>query len=309
MSGSVVAGSDGDAVPGVVPVDGMSGLGPRARVLGVVLLVWAFLAVYGLNVIEDIRNLTHSSVAASSSASSHQTAGFVAQIVLGMVGLALGVAALLVTCTGPRGLLTRVGQVTIGWRRPGQVWAGLVSLGWVWIVEIVPALTITFAGHHWLHLPAPVYTWAPAPGWIDVGRSLYAGITEELLVVTMPLTYFWCTVPQARRRRWMSMLVCTVLIAARISYHLYYGWEVSAMLLWAISMPLIFWRYRQAWALIVGHIVYDIVTFGTLEYAHIETICEGLAAAGAVLVVVAGPILRRRGPAPWQLETTHRTDA
>jgi hypothetical protein len=71
-----------------------------------------------------------------------------------------------------------------------------------------------------------------------VWTSVHAGVSEELLVLMLPL----CVMELFRVRHWWVVYV--VAVALRVSYHIDYGWGVLALLPWAIATVWLFRRYR-----------------------------------------------------------------
>ena len=139
----------------------------------------------------------------------------------------------------------------------------------------------------------------PAPAAVvvlEVVQAIEAGVVEELVVVALLVT----ALEQARTKVWV---IYAVGIALRLSYHVYYGWGVIVLVLWAAAAIWLFRRTRRITPLIVAHMVYD--TFGAFvhEVPHPPVAVGGLiglAIYGVVIVVIVRAIqiaLRGRTPA------------
>lgn len=87
----------------------------------------------------------------------------------------------------------------------------------------------------------------------DWGRSITAGISEELILIAGPMML-------ARHYRWKLLPVATGLIAIRVGMHMYYGWfQPLQAILWVSAVLAIFAAVRSIWPLITGHIAFDVV--------------------------------------------------
>lgn len=89
----------------------------------------------------------------------------------------------------------------------------------------------------------------------DGTTSLLAGFQEEILVLAFPIVLLRITGVRWRR-------IGAYCVAARVSFHIYYGWTAAFLALWAITMVYLFAHYRGLLGLIVGHSLYD--TLGTV---------------------------------------------
>jgi len=120
----------------------------------------------------------------------------------------------------------------------------------------------------------------------DIPESLAAGITEEILLFALPIALL-------RIRRWSTAKILAVVVLARVGIHLYYGWGVLLVLPWMIGAYLLYQVTRSIWPAIIGHAIYDLVTFANNRFptnALPNQIRYLLAAAGAAgLLLVALP--------------------
>lgn len=73
-----------------------------------------------------------------------------------------------------------------------------------------------------------------------------AGFAEEIFLVIIPMI----VLRSAGQRWWVIGLV---LVAARLSFHVYYGWPSLGLLTWAAGALLFFYFTRCGLALILGH--------------------------------------------------------
>ncbi|MBT0568609.1 hypothetical protein [Williamsia sp. CHRR-6] len=140
---------------------------------------------------------------------------------------------------------------------------------------------------HGAGLPAPE-TRSGTPVSASMILAVHAGIGEELIVVAglaMAVGLF------TRR----AVIALPILIAARLAYHLYYGWSVVALVLWAAVSAYIIWRWRS-WTILAGfialHIAWDALIHWDL-WANGDAI-NYLFGVPAVAVIVACFVVDRR---------------
>jgi hypothetical protein len=115
----------------------------------------------------------------------------------------------------------------------------------------------------------------PPPTWINVGDSIAAGVGEEVVVVAAGVAVLAAT----SARRWWTVPAIVILVAVRVSYHLYYGWGVLWLVPWAITAAILAWYVRSWWVIAVFaivHTAYDLTVW--------------LADAEATFAVVGGVI-------------------
>lgn len=98
---------------------------------------------------------------------------------------------------------------------------------------------------------------------IGVGlvTSLGSGVSEEVFVVAVPIAVFDAFVRwRPLRAPWgPTAVVVTVLAAARLSYHVYYGWTALVLAPWAVLSVLVYLRTRAILPLMACHVAYDAV--------------------------------------------------
>jgi membrane protease YdiL (CAAX protease family) len=99
-------------------------------------------------------------------------------------------------------------------------------------------------------LPSPVPLSRSALTVAQVAFSLTAGIVEEVVV----LGYL---VRRLEQRGFNVIAVVAIDVAVRISYHLYYGWNVIPIALWALVSVLIYLRVRRLLPFILCHVAWD----------------------------------------------------
>jgi Type II CAAX prenyl endopeptidase Rce1-like len=123
---------------------------------------------------------------------------------------------------------------------------------------IVFWIPMTFGGHlvGWLHLqgfylnPTPVYLPHGALATVQVFEGFTAGIVEEIIV----LGYL---VRRLEQRGFSPLAVIAIDVAVRVSYHLYYGWNVIPIACWALVTVLAYRRVRRLLPFILLHSVWD----------------------------------------------------
>lgn len=136
-------------------------------------------------------------------------------------------------------------------RGGADAWSAFMFVAAMWVGTILSLF---------LHLPKSTAN-DGNPVWLQITRSVFAGIGEEPIVVAAPIVAFrWLT---AGRRVSRPALVAFFagLVVIRMFYHLYYGWGAIALLTWAIVVPIVYWRVGRLWPLIAVHIAFDICSF------------------------------------------------
>jgi Type II CAAX prenyl endopeptidase Rce1-like len=116
-------------------------------------------------------------------------------------------------------------------------WAALLVAGL--LSTVLGGSQYPFAHGNWDALPALVL-------------ALGAGPTEELALLVLPVALL----RQAREPVWRIALV---LVAVRLSFHVYYGVGVLGLTVWAVAILVLYLRTGRALPLIVAHTVYDVV--------------------------------------------------
>lgn len=161
------------------------------------------------------------------------------------IGLALILAGLLLTFIAkksikPLGLTLPVGR---------KQWINEFRLGLI----TIPIIMVSF------QLGAEIFGEASYPG-ADAGGGatfipllvsmLMAGPTEEILLVAVPVV-----VLRAANQSWTRIfLVC---LTMRLIFHIYYGWNSITLLIWAITVLVLFTRHHRILGIIVSHSAFD----------------------------------------------------
>jgi Type II CAAX prenyl endopeptidase Rce1-like len=145
---------------------------------------------------------------------------------------------------------------------------GSLNLGWsglrIDLALVLPIFIVVFwfpegLGAHvvsWLHLhgfylyPAPPSMTRSALTFAQLAQSVTAGVLEEVVV----LAYL---VRRLEQRGFGAAAVVAIDVAVRISYHLYYGWNVIPIALWALVSVLAYRRVRRLLPFILCHIAWD----------------------------------------------------
>lgn len=204
----------------------------------------AFLCGYGVYVVLALSLLLHPASDSDAVDPGTQIALEFWQLVLAFaVGLAVA------SRLGPSGVkdwLIGAREARAGRAALGAAWL-LVALGCGWVIVAVFGLTTSNAGLRdgW-------------PRYDLLAAAVMAGIGEELLVLALP--YLVLSRIRMRDGRPIPSLAATsVLIALRMSYHLYYGWAALSLLPWAITSVVVYAGLQRVWPLIVTHAAYDAV--------------------------------------------------
>ncbi|OBC06981.1 MULTISPECIES: hypothetical protein [Gordonia] len=251
-------------------------------------LVVAYLLAFGLGIFASVAALRGADLSIPSSADggpvSYDWTYVTVEICLTMIAVGLVVGAAELTAGG-------------GFRWPGGDIAHRTSpVGPVVIVATIAVYALALVSAqliqqamlaHGAGLPAPE-TRAGTPVSAAMILAAHAGIGEEMIVVAglaMAVGLF------TRR----AVIALPILIAARLAYHVYYGWAVAALVLWAAVSAYIIWRWRS-WTILTGfialHIAWDALIHWDL-WANGYAILY-LFGVPAVAVLVACFIVDRR---------------
>ncbi len=146
----------------------------------------------------------------------------------------------------PRGVRAAAGRVFTGY-------AALVYVPLVICTTVQVILTIVGA------VPQSNGIQSSIP--VGLVTSLGSGVSEEVFVVAVPIAVFdrFVRWRPARAPWWPAVLTVVVLAAARLSYHVYYGWTALVLLPWAVLSVVVYLRTRAVLPLMVLHVVYDAV--------------------------------------------------
>jgi membrane protease YdiL (CAAX protease family) len=137
-------------------------------------------------------------------------------------------------------------------------WRGDIAL--VLVVFLLCNLLPVYGGEILLHALG-IHGLTPStnggPGYylaLDIVNGITSGIVEEIVV----LGYLVRRLEQLRLPGWA---VVALAVVVRGSYHLYYGWDVLPILLWAWVTVMLYRRYRRLLPFIVVHVIWDTSLF------------------------------------------------
>lgn len=132
------------------------------------------------------------------------------------------------------------------------------------------------------------------PVWYDILKTgVLAPVSEELLVVALPLMILRREAPRWLKGRRLVVVV-TVLVAARMAYHLYQGVYSLTHLPWALATVLLYITYRAVWPIIIAHAGYN---SALILHDHGQLTEQGLYIAmllAPVVIIAAGMVRRHR---------------
>jgi hypothetical protein len=98
--------------------------------------------------------------------------------------------------------------------------------------------------------PSPAFPRGPLTAELAVA-SVVSGIVEEVVVLGF-------LVRRLEQRGYSAVAVATIAVVVRVCYHLYYGWNVLPIVLWAIATVLVYQRIRRLLPFIICHVLWDI---------------------------------------------------
>ncbi|MEP6697825.1 MAG: CPBP family intramembrane glutamic endopeptidase [Pseudonocardiales bacterium] len=127
---------------------------------------------------------------------------------------------------------------------------------------------------------------------VAVPAAICAGLAEEIVVLGFAYRML-------ERAGLSDRSILALLVALRLSYHLYYGVGALVLLPWAFLSVVYYRRYRQLWPLILGHTGWDIfaiLTSGSPRAQAFGLVVTGLIVLAAAVVAVVRWRRVRRGP-------------
>jgi membrane protease YdiL (CAAX protease family) len=181
-------------------------------------------------------------------------------------------------------------------RRDVSRCAKLVLYAYVGPILILGGVLGQFTPHHSL---AGADTNLPLPYLIPfVLSALSAGVVEEIVVLG-----FLCH--RLEQRGWNGWQLYAVLIAVRVSYHLYYGTAAIGFAVWGGISVLLYRRRRRLLTFIVAHLIWDTTAFVS-EYLHGGAVLLPFLVA---IVLLFGLWLTGRAPAVEEMVESGRAQA
>ena len=118
-----------------------------------------------------------------------------------------------------------------------------------------------------------------------VAGSILAGVVEEFVV----LGYLSHRLEQ---RGWTGLPLLAVLVAVRLSYHVYYGWAVLELAPWAILSVILYRRRRRLLPFVLAHALWDTQSFSS---AYLSGGGYALVVLGVGVLLLVLFLLGRRG--------------
>lgn len=106
--------------------------------------------------------------------------------------------------------------------------------------------------------------------------SMMAGPSEELALMALVVTAL-------RTTGYSWTVVCITAIAARVPFHIYYGWGALGLSLWAVLIVALYRRTNALLAIIAAHAAFNGLTFAGLPGGIIKVL---LVATGGILALV-----------------------
>lgn len=110
--------------------------------------------------------------------------------------------------------------------------------------------------------------------------AVTAGIVEEIVV----LGYL---VRRLEQRGYSATTIVLIAVGVRVAYHLYYGWDVLPIVLWAFASVVVYLRIRRLLPFIVCHVMWDIaVPLRALYPGFYSAVAEVVFLAAVVLMAM-----------------------
>lgn len=139
---------------------------------------------------------------------------------------------------------------------------------------------VTGTAYNWFHNPMPLLV-----------ASLLAGPAEEIALLAVPVVLLRSAGQSFGR-------IVVLVLALRMSYHLYYGRATPAAAVWVLVVLIAFWRTGRALPLVLAHSGWDLLTVGLGYGASPATRVLVLGLLLLVLVLIGLARLLRPGRGP-----------
>ncbi|MDP9240738.1 MAG: CPBP family intramembrane metalloprotease [Actinomycetota bacterium] len=256
--------------------------GPTSRALLCVLFAVVMLVFPGVEIISAIDGLVRVIAGDSFDPLGDYSALSIA-VVLFFSGVPIAMVWVVMRLTGDRmirlGLLARPAGETAAATSWTFVWifalGGVLEFGLGWLLSLVPGAMRYTAQ---VELGDGVSFGQLAA--VGIPAAISAGFAEEIVVLGFAYRML-------ERAGLSDRAILVILVALRMSYHVYYGVGALILLPWAFLSVVYYRRYRRLWPLIIGHTLWDI--FAILTATSTAAQLFGLLFAG--LLVVAGAVV------------------
>lgn len=149
----------------------------------------------------------------------------------------------------------------------------------MYVAALTPAITVVFGCLEWFGVSdsGADSGLEPGPGVtpVELFHASIAGLVEEPILLALVFAL-------GRRARWPWLLTLAVMVALRISFHIYYGWYCLFVLPWIAAAFLLYRWCPVLWPFVLAHGLFDVLQ-------TVQTYLPGPAAtvASAVLQAVA----------------------
>lgn len=164
---------------------------------------------------------------------------------------------------------------------------GVLEFGLGWLLTLVPG-----AARYTAHVDVGGGVSFGQLAAIGIPAAVSAGFAEEIVVLGFAYRML-------ERLGLSDRAILALLVALRLSYHLYYGVGALVLLPWAFLSVVYYRRYRRLWPLIIGHLLWDmfaILTSTSTLAQLVGLLTSGLLVAIGVAVAVVRWRRVRRGP-------------
>lgn len=216
-------------------VDRTGRTGPTRSLLTVVL---TYLLGFGLPIFAAIHYLSSAHVRELAKTSTGWSIPMVVVLSLNAFAVIVGVALLareVPSWTRPIGPSPR-------WRTE------LKAFGLAWLAMFVAGIVTQLLG-----IGEYPRSHAAASAWPSAISSLFAGPSEEIVVLVVPLVFL-------RAAKWPWWQVIAAGLVLRLAYHVYYGFPAVGLTVWALAMIFIYLRTHAILGLIVAHSYWDMTS-------------------------------------------------
>jgi hypothetical protein len=130
----------------------------------------------------------------------------------------------------------------------------------------------------------------PGPGVLPVEsvHAAIAGLVEEPVLLALPIAL-------GRRCRWPWPVTLAAMIAMRISFHVYYGWDCLFVVPWIVGAFALYRWCSLLWPFVLGHGVFDVVqTMQSYGGPTATVIAQAGLIAAVLIAAAAGAVGCRR---------------
>jgi hypothetical protein len=243
------------------------------------ILVLAYVVGFGLSVIDAVVVLAQPS-AGGSDLSQHQStalAGYLFLLLLALLAAAVGMRT---TAREP----LRLRPADLGLRGTATTRRRAPAVAVLYIGLLAGAIGFTTHLLDWCGVRGSGAGSGIRAGsgvlCVEAVHAAIAGLVEEPVLLALPIAL-------GRRARWPWQVTLVVMIAMRIAFHLYYGWDCLFVVPWMIGALVLYRWCPLLWPFVVGHGLFDVLQTLQTYGGHATAVTAQYLLAAATVAATA----------------------